>query len=42
MEQVLLTVQHRDFTNLSDEDVESCLQQLAALDALDAAKDPKS
>jgi len=32
----LLTAQHRDFKSLDDADVTSCLQQLAALGALDA------
>jgi 2-methylcitrate dehydratase PrpD len=31
MERAFLTIQHREFTALSDQDVESCLRQLAAL-----------
>lgn len=33
--QAALTVHHRDFSNLSDADIETALRQLAALGALD-------
>ena len=39
MQSALLTVQHREFKELSDHDVESCLIQLAALGVLDAASE---
>lgn len=34
-----LTVQHRDFKNFSDDDIESFLKQLGALGVFDAGKD---
>jgi hypothetical protein len=34
-ERTFLTLQHRGFKNLTDEDVESCLRQLEALGVLD-------
>jgi hypothetical protein len=39
MEAALVTVQHREFKELTDADVESCLAQLAELGVLDAAFD---
>ena len=36
----MLTAQHRDFTKMTDEDVESWLQQFGALGLLDAKPEP--
>jgi hypothetical protein len=33
--EALVTAQHRDFTDLTDADIQSCLEQLAALGVLD-------
>jgi hypothetical protein len=38
--EALLTAQHRDFTDLTDADIESCLEQLGALGVLDELQGP--
>ena len=36
----LLTAQHREFKDLTDADIQSCLEQLGALGVLDELQDP--
>jgi hypothetical protein len=42
MEAAFLTIQHREFKELTDGDVESCLMQLADLGVLDQKKDDEA